>query len=89
MAGAQSANQRRAAALSSAVGFVVRFVPWIVYWILVGNAPFLVAVLAGLGLSVAINAMAHAGSIKLGGTAAGLTAAQADMPPRVICLLAS
>ena len=57
MAGTQSANERRAAALSSAVGFVVGFVPWIVYWILVGNAPFIVAVLAGLGLAVAINAI--------------------------------
>ena len=57
MAGTQSAHQRRAAALSSAVGFVVGFVPWIVYWILVGNAPFIVAVLAGLGLAVAINAI--------------------------------
>ena len=60
MAGTQSAHQRRAAALSSAVGFVVGFVPWIVYWILVGNAPFIVAVLAGLGLAVAINAITRA-----------------------------
>ena len=33
--------------------------------------------------------VAHAGSIKLGGTPAGLAAAQADMTPRVIGLLAS
>ena len=57
MAGTQSSRQGAAAALSSAVGFVVGFVPWIVYWILVGNAPFIVAVLAGLGLAVAINAI--------------------------------
>ena len=44
-----------AAAVSSVVAFVVGFVPWIVYWILVGNAPFLTAVLVGLGLAVVIN----------------------------------
>jgi hypothetical protein len=33
--------------------------------------------------------VAHAGSIKLGGTAAGLAAAQADLTPRVISLLTS
>jgi hypothetical protein len=46
----------RTAAQSSAIAFVVGFVPWIVYWILVGNAPFLAAVLAGLALAVVINA---------------------------------
>ena len=45
----------RAAAIGSAVAFVVGFAPWIVYWVLVGNAPFLTAVLVGLGLAVAIN----------------------------------
>ena len=44
-----------AAAIGSVVAFVVGFVPWIVYWVLVGNAPFLTAVLVGLGLAVAIN----------------------------------
>jgi len=56
MAGTESVKQRAPAALSSAIAFVVGFVPWIVYWILVGNAPFLAAVLAGLALTVVINA---------------------------------
>jgi hypothetical protein len=55
MAGTESTKSQASAALSSAVAFVVGFLPWIVYWILVGNAPFLVAVLVGLGLAVAIN----------------------------------
>ena len=55
MAGTESVKQRAPAAPSSAVAFIVGFVPWIVYWILVGNAPFLAAVLAGLGLAVVIN----------------------------------
>jgi hypothetical protein len=38
MAGTESVKQRTPAALSSAIAFVVGFVPWIVYWILVGNA---------------------------------------------------
>jgi hypothetical protein len=41
--------------LWSALAFVVGFVPWIVYWILVGNAPFLTAVLVGLGPAVVLN----------------------------------
>jgi hypothetical protein len=32
----------------TAVGFVLGFLPWIVYWILVGNSPFPVAVLVAL-----------------------------------------
>jgi hypothetical protein len=56
MAGTASVKQRAPAALSSAIAFVVGFVPWIVYWILVGNVPFLAAVLAGLALAVVINA---------------------------------
>ena len=56
MAGTESVKQRAPAALSSAIAFVVGFVPWIVYWILVGNAPFLAAVLVGLALAVVINA---------------------------------
>jgi hypothetical protein len=55
MAGTESVKRRAPAALSSAVAFIVGFVPWIVYWILVGNAPFLAAVLAGLGLAVVVN----------------------------------
>lgn len=55
MAVTQSAEQRVPAALLSAVAFIIGFVPWIIYWILVGNAPFLTAVLAGLGFAVAIN----------------------------------
>jgi hypothetical protein len=55
MAGTESVKQRAPAALSSAVAFIVGFVPWIVYWILVGNAPFLAAVIAGLGLAVVVN----------------------------------
>jgi hypothetical protein len=55
MAGVESVKQRAPAALSSAVAFVVGFVPWIVYWILVGNVPFLAAVVAGLALAVVIN----------------------------------
>jgi hypothetical protein len=58
MAETRSTKGRASAALTSAVAFVVGFAPWIVYWILVGNAPFLVAVLVGLGLAVAINVMA-------------------------------
>ena len=53
--GTQGQTHRVAAALWSAAAFVVGFAPWIVYWVLVGNAPFLTAVLAGLGLAVAIN----------------------------------
>src|SRR4029453_10661447 len=55
MAATESVKQRAPAALSSAVAFVIGFVPWIVYWILVGNAPFLTAVLAGLALALVIN----------------------------------
>jgi dienelactone hydrolase len=49
---------RPAAALATAAGFVVGFVPWIAYWILIGNVPFVTAVLVALGLSVLINASA-------------------------------
>ena len=43
---------KAAGALATAVGFVVGFVPWIAYWILIGNVPFLTAVLvAGLVIS--------------------------------------
>jgi hypothetical protein len=34
------------------VTVVLGFVPWIVYWVLVGNAPFTVAVLAAFGVAV-------------------------------------
>jgi hypothetical protein len=39
----------------AALGFIIGFAPWIVYWILVGNMDFLVAVLVALGLSLVIN----------------------------------
>jgi hypothetical protein len=55
MAATESVKQRAPAALSSAVASIVGFVPWIVYRILVGNAPFLTAVLAGLALALVIN----------------------------------
>src|SRR4030095_16419523 len=55
MAATESVKQRAPAALSPAVAFIVGFVPWIVYWILVGNVPFLTAVLAGLALALVIN----------------------------------
>jgi len=35
------------------VGLLVGFAPWIVYWVLVGNAPFLLAILVPLALAVA------------------------------------
>jgi hypothetical protein len=41
------------------VGIVIGFAPWIVYWILVGNVPFLTAVLAALliaGATLALGA---------------------------------
>jgi hypothetical protein len=34
----------------AAVGFILGFLPWIVYWILVGNSPFRVAVLVALAV---------------------------------------
>lgn len=34
------------------MGLVVGFAPWIVYWVLVGNAPFLLAILVSLALAV-------------------------------------
>ena len=44
-----------AGALGTAAAFVVGFVPWIVYWILIGNTPFLTAVLVALALSLVVN----------------------------------
>jgi hypothetical protein len=35
------------------VGIVFGFAPWIVYWVLVGNVPFLVAALVALAIAVA------------------------------------
>jgi hypothetical protein len=40
------------------VSAVLGFVPWIVSWVLVGNAPFRVAVLAALGVAVLATAAA-------------------------------
>ena len=34
------------------MGLLVGFAPWIVYWVLVGNAPFLLAILVSLSLAV-------------------------------------
>ncbi|MEJ2870228.1 acyl-CoA thioesterase/bile acid-CoA:amino acid N-acyltransferase family protein [Actinomycetospora sp. OC33-EN08] len=39
---------------------VLGFVPWIVYWVLVGNAPFTVAVLAAFGVAVLGTAVSRA-----------------------------
>jgi Acyl-CoA thioester hydrolase/BAAT N-terminal region len=35
------------------MGFVLGFLPWILYWVLIGNAPFRVAVCVVLGVAVA------------------------------------
>jgi hypothetical protein len=35
------------------VGILFGFAPWIVYWVLVGNVPFLTAVLVALAVAVA------------------------------------
>ena len=35
------------------MGILFSFAPWIVYWVLVGNAPSLVAVLVALAIAVA------------------------------------
>ncbi len=35
------------------MGIIFGFAPWIVYWVLVGNVPFHIAVLVALGVSVA------------------------------------
>jgi hypothetical protein len=35
------------------VGILFGFAPWIVYWVLVGNAPFLVAALVAFGIALA------------------------------------
>lgn len=35
------------------MGLLLGFAPWIVYWVLVGNAPFLLAILVSLALAVA------------------------------------
>lgn len=43
------------------MGIFFGFAPWIVYWILVGNVPFLTAVLIALGTAVATYAISRAG----------------------------
>lgn len=35
------------------MGILVGFAPWIVYWVLVGNVPFTIAVLVGLAVAIA------------------------------------
>lgn len=47
------------AAFASAVAFVVGFVPWIAYWILSGNTPFVLASLIALGLSLVLNVVGY------------------------------
>jgi hypothetical protein len=60
------------------VGILFGFVPWIVYWVLVGNVPFVTAVLVALAIAVAALAIGRAGlgrTLEIGavGTFAGLT----------------
>jgi hypothetical protein len=42
------------------VGIVIGFAPWIVYWVLVGNVPFLAAVVVALAVAVAALAVGSA-----------------------------
>ncbi|MCK0174187.1 MULTISPECIES: hypothetical protein [Mycobacteriaceae] len=42
------------------MGIVIGFAPWIVYWILVGNVPFLAAVVVALAVAVAALAVGSA-----------------------------
>jgi Acyl-CoA thioester hydrolase/BAAT N-terminal region/BAAT / Acyl-CoA thioester hydrolase C terminal len=65
---------RARAALGSALAFVVGFAPWVAYWILSGNTPFVVAALVALGLSLVVNVVGYARSRTImvldGGTSA-------------------
>lgn len=52
------ATVRRATApLQYALQIIAGFMPWIVYWILVGNVPFRVAVVVALALSLAVSGL--------------------------------
>lgn len=60
------------------MGILFGFVPWIVYWVLVGNVPFVTAVLVALAIAVAALVIGRAGpgrTLEIGavGTFAGLT----------------
>ena len=60
------------------VGILSGFVPWIVYWVLVGNVPFVTAVLVALAIAVAALVIGRAGpgrTLEIGavGTFVGLT----------------
>jgi|GEM_PF-237687 len=53
-------------------GFITAFVPWIVYWILVGNSSYLIAVSVAFGVSIVLEAIQfmrqrHLGSLEIGG----------------------
>ena len=39
---------------------MIGFLPWIVYWILVGNVSFTTSILVTLGVAVAVNAATYA-----------------------------
>ena len=39
------------------MGIVIGFIPWIVYWILVGNVPFTTAVTIAFGITLLIQIM--------------------------------
>ena len=73
------------------MGILFSFAPWIVYWVLVGNAPSLVAVLVALALAVvglavsrATRIPARALEIGSAGTFLVLTAATVLLSPSVI-----
>jgi len=73
------------------VGILFGFAPWIVYWVLVGNAPSLVAVLVALALAVvglavsrATRIPAQALEIGSAGTFLVLTAATVLLSPSVM-----
>jgi hypothetical protein len=73
------------------VGILFGFAPWIVYWVLVGNAPSLVAVLVALALAVvglavsrATRIPARALEIGSAGTFLVLTAATVLLSPSVM-----
>jgi hypothetical protein len=73
------------------VGILFGFAPWIVYWVLVGNAPSLVAVLVALalavvGLAVSRTTRIPARALEIGsaGTFLVLTAATVLLSPSVM-----
>jgi hypothetical protein len=73
------------------VGILFGFAPWIVYWVLVGNAPFVVAALValtlavvGLAVSRAVRIAARALEIGAAATFLALTAATLLLSPSVL-----